>query len=441
MLFRSLYAAISGTSTHPGLAILYTLVCIGFALLMVRPWQPRGRKTGALNLGACALLAVYGFAIAPAVIDEQPWRPAADALIDSVATSAGSAPEVRADVYYVILDGFGRPDILKERFNLDLDPFVAALRSRGFHVPARSQSNYAQTFLSLGSSLNLSYLDPVAGSMGESNDRRLLDYLIQNNALMKLARRSGYRVIAIGSDYAATEHLAGADHCHCEQFGLHEIEATVLNLTPLRALPLGRWTYGTHRRKIEESFRHLRQAASESGPKLVFAHLLAPHPPFVFGPDGAPASNDDRMYSFGDGSQYPGSRAEYAAGYRNQAQYVARQILATIDELLARPGAPPVIVVHGDHGPGSTRDWNDLRGERGRERMGIFSAYHLPGAERPSLPADLTPVNGMRIMVNRHFGTKLPLLPDVSFASTWAQPYRFEIVAPASGTPSVSRFE
>jgi hypothetical protein len=427
----NLYAALSGTSTHPGLAILYTLVCIGFALVMVRPWQARGRKTGALNLGAFALLAVYAYAIVPAIIDDESWRHDADALIDTVASSTLPS-DPRGDIYYVILDGFGRPDILKERYNLDLDQFVAALDSRGFQVPARAQSNYAQTFLSLSSSLNLSYLDTVAGPMAESNDRRLLDYLIQSNALMKLARRAGYRIIGIGSDYAATEELTAADHCHCEQFGLHEIEATILNLTPLRALPLNRWTYGTHRRKIEESFRHLRDAASEQGPKLVFAHLLAPHPPFVFGPDGRPASNSGRMYSFGDGSQYPGSRDEYAAGYRNQAKYVAGQILAVIDAILSRPGTRPIIVVHGDHGPGSTREWSDLRGDRGRERMGIFSAYYLRGDQRPALPANLTPVNGMRIMVNRAFNTTLPQLPNVSLASTWQQPYKFEVVAPAT---------
>jgi hypothetical protein len=436
----NLYAAVGGTSMHAGLAVAYTLASVLVAILIVRPWVSRVRKSRPLNLAACAVLAINLYTFATAAADGEPWRPAADALIESVAASqASSIPGVRNDIYYVIVDGFGRPDILRDRYDLDLDPFVTALAARGFDVPTNGQSNYAQTFLSLGSSLNLSYLDTVASSMVESGDRRVLYYLIQNNALMKLAKRAGYRVVAIGSDYAATERLDGADHCHCEQFGLHEVEATALNLTPLRVLPLERWTYGAHRRKVEESFRHLRDAAREPGPKLVFAHVLAPHPPFVFGPGGNAVPNGARMFSFSDGRQFAGSPAEYVAGYRDQATFVANQVLAAIDEILARPGPSPAIVVHGDHGPGSTWAWKDLRDERGRERMGIFSAYRFPGDARPPVKADMSPVNGLRLLANRHLGTSLPPLPDVSFASTWKQPYRFEVVHPNAAVASAAR--
>ena len=425
----NLYAGLAGTSVNPWHAVAFATAIVGVALGMVRPWKTRQQKTGLLNLGAIAVLVVYGYAISPAFTDREAWKPAADALIEEVVASHRSDhPPIQRDIYYVILDGFGRPDILKTRYNLDLDRFVSGLTSRGFELPARSQSNYAQTFLSIGSSLNLSYLDSVATS-AESSDRRVLDYLIQHNALMKLARRSGYRVLAVGSDYAATERLMAADYCHCEQFGLHEVEATALNLTPLRALPLARWTYGGHRRKIEASVDSLRRMAGESGPKLVFAHFLSPHPPFVFKQDGSIVDNQSRMYSFLDGSQYPGSHGEYAAGYGGQARFVADQVLGVIDVILARPGPKPVIVVHGDHGPGSTWDWADLRGDKGRERMGIFSAYHFPENEAEPLPDDITPVNGMRMLANRYLGTSLPLLPNVSLTSTWKRPYQFEVLA------------
>ena len=428
----NLYAGVGGTSVRPWHAAAYALLCLGFSLFMVRPWKPRQHKTGLLNFGAITVLLVYGYAISPAFTDRQQWKPAADALIERAAASPSAPRDTqRPDIYYVILDGFGRPDILKARYGLDLDHFVTELKKRGFDVPARSQSTYAQTFLSIGSSLNLSYLDPVATSQ-ESGDRRVLDYLIQNNALMKLARRAGYRVLAIGSDYAATEQLRNADYCHCEQFGLHEVEAAAINLTPLRALPLGRWTYGGHRRKIEGSLRHLREVSGESGPKLVFAHFLSPHPPFVFRPDGSAADNGSRLYSFLDGSQYPGSEEQYAAGYRGQAQFVAQQVLAAIDVILSRPGPTPVMVIHGDHGPGSTWDWDDLRGDRGRERMGIFSAYRFPSGQPTPLPDDITPVNGVRALANRYLGTSLPTVPNVSFTSTWKQPFKFErLDAPA----------
>ena len=428
----SLYAGVGGTSVIPWHAAAYTGISLGVALLVVRPWKARQHKTELLNVGAVAVLLACGYGISPSFTDRQEWKASADRMIEQAAASQPAAPGAqRPDIYYVILDGFGRPDILKASFDLDLDDFVAALKARGFDVPARSQSNYAQTFLSIASSLNLSYLDAVA-TAEESGDRRVLDYLIQNNALMTLAKRAGYRVLAMGSDYSATELLASADYCYCEQYGLHEVEATAINVTPLRALPLARWTYGGHRRKIEASLRHLREVSGESGPKLVFAHLLSPHPPFVFRSDGSSPDNDSRLYSFLDGSQYPGPAEQYVAGYRGQAQFVAQQVLGAIDVILSRPGPKPVIVIHGDHGPGSTWDWDDLRGDKGRARMGIFSAYHFPSDGPAPLPEDITPVNGVRLLANRYLGTSLPVVPNVSLTSTWKQPFKFErLDAPA----------
>jgi hypothetical protein len=297
-------------------------------------------------------------------------------------------------------------------------------------VPRRAQSNYAQTYLSLASSLNLSYLDPVVATMADSTDRRVLAHLIQKNALMSLARRAGYRVVAIGSDYGATERMDNADLCHCTQFGLHEIEATALNLTPLRALPITRWTYGAHRRKIESSFGRLREMRRPPGgePTLVFAHLVAPHPPFVFGPGGVPIEDRARLFAFHDGKEHFGSDDEYATGYRNQADYIATQALTAVDAILSSPGPSPVIVIQGDHGPGSISQWESLRGERGRDRLAILAAYRLPGSDPDAIPDHITPVNGLRLVANRYLGTDLPALPDTSYASTWDQPYRFEVI-------------
>jgi hypothetical protein len=401
--------------------------------------ERRPRRSAPLNLAAGLVLGVNMYVFVPAMADRQPWRSAADGLIDAVATNAGPvAPDARRDIYYVILDAFGRPDILEQHYGLDLDAFVKALESRGFGVPARSQSNYAQTFLSIGSSLNLSYLDRLANVMRESGDRRALHYLIQNNALMKLARRAGYRVVAVSSDYSATDRMDAADYCHCEQFGLHEVEAAAINMTPFRALPLSRWTYGAHRRKVEESFRHLREAASQNGPKLVFAHVLSPHPPFVFGPGGTPVPNPTQIFSLADGSENFGSHGEYAEGYRHQTAHVAGQVLAAVDAILARPGPRPVMVIHGDHGPRSSSDPQDTNGDKWRERLAIFSAYYFPpSGAPPAVPDDISPVNGLRLVANRYLGTSLPQLPDTSFVSTWDRPYRFEVAAPPPATPVV----
>jgi hypothetical protein len=116
-----------GGSTHVGAASLYTCGSIAIALLVVRPWQRRPRQSTALNLAACTLLVVNASRSVAAIGADEPWRPAADALIQSVvSTQAGPPAGPQPDIYYLILDGFGRPDVLQELYDLDLQPVVTA---------------------------------------------------------------------------------------------------------------------------------------------------------------------------------------------------------------------------------------------------------------------------------------------------------------------------
>ena len=70
-----------------------------------------------------------------------------------------SSPDVgsdRPDIYYIILDAYGRNDVLGEFDNAD---FLTDLERRGFFVATSATSNYRDTLQSLASSLNFAYLD------------------------------------------------------------------------------------------------------------------------------------------------------------------------------------------------------------------------------------------------------------------------------------------
>jgi hypothetical protein len=410
-----------------GTAILYVASTVTLVTLLFRPWQLRSRSAAPLTIVSVGVvllnLSFAGFSILKG--RDGPWRGAADALIQS-ALAAGTPNPAKPlrDIYYVILDGFGRGDVLQTHYGVDLGRHVAFLRSKGFYVPAGARSNYAQTYLSLASTLNMNYLDQLAGTMGDqAYDRRPLQYLIDHNALMQAARRSGYRITGIGSGYMATLHIKQADTCICDRIGMDDIERAAIDLTPLAALPITDWRAAAHRRKILESFSAVEQAAAGQGPTLVFAHIVAPHPPFLFGPDGSPRPLMVARATFGDGDDFPGSREEYRQGYRDQVQFVATRLTRLVELLLSRPGPTPVIIVHGDHGPGSKLHWDDPLATDMTERMAIFAAYLFPD-EAPLYP-EITPVNAARMLANRYFASDLPPLPDRSWFSTEGQPYRF----------------
>lgn len=411
---------------HVWFSLGYALTSFVIASAIVRPWTGRPHGLMPLTAAATVLVTLTLYPIFSSMLAHSTTRGTvlAERIIEGASRVANHGRADR-DVYYIILDGFGRRDVLAEHYGEALDSFSAHLTSRGFYVAEQAQSNYAQTFLSLSSTLNMTYLDELADVMGPSSRNRLpLQHLIQQNALMKLAKKAGYRVIVVGSDYMATKRLDEADVCYCQQYGLDEFEQTVAGLTPMAAFPFRRWTYGAHRRKVLSSFAAIEQASTQPGPKFVLAHIVSPHPPFVLGPDSRAEAGVAGHFMFGDGDDYQGSRSEYVAGYRRQVQFVAARLQGVVDQVLGQAGPPPVVVIHGDHGPGSRLHWDDPRATDMHERMGIFAAYRFPDGPDQELYPTLSPVNGARMLANRYLGSDLPLLPDRSYFSTLAQPFQ-----------------
>ena len=64
-------------------------------------------------------------------------------------------------------------------------------------------------------------------------------------------------------------------------------ESEAAGLTPLEANAAGqKGRYDEHRDQIVRGFNFLDTMPSQPSPKFVFAHIMAPHPPFVLGPNG-----------------------------------------------------------------------------------------------------------------------------------------------------------
>jgi hypothetical protein len=430
---------VKAAASDPRVAVMYMVATMAVATAVARPWRASRNDLRPITIVACLLVAMNAYRAVSREEAEPPptWLSAADALTYAPLRDQRAVVAPARDIYYIILDAMGRADTLQRIYGLDMDPFEADLKAQGFHVVDQARSNYAHTVLSFPSFLNLAYLDSVANAVGaKSGNRDALEFLIQHNALMRLAKQAGYQVVAMGTDYAATKTFDEADVCVCQQYGLSMFEQTVLAATPLAAAPLDPWTYGAHRAKILASLDALDAGMPSSQRQFVFAHILAPHPPFTFTPDGG-FHRPGRPFSINDGSDYLGSRDEYVQGYHDQAAYVVKRVASIVHAILSRPGPRPVIVIHGDHGPGSRLQSNDAAGTDMTERTTIFEAYYFP--DRPDLANDsITPVNLVRALSNQYFGTDLPRLPDLTFFSTTGHPYDFLKVWPEGPGGSAS---
>lgn len=192
--------------------------------------------------------------------------------------------------------------------------------------------------------------------------------------------------------------------------------------------------YAAQRARVRHTLERLPDLAASDTPLLVLAHVLCPHPPFVFAADGSrPALPIPPENFFTDGV-FTRSREEYAAGYGAQLAFLNARLEAAIDRILREARRPTIIVLQGDHGPGAGWAPNDVGATDLRERFAILNAYRFPDGDQPRLHPDITPVNTFRVILNRVGGADLPLLEDRSFYATWKEPYAFvDVTARVTG--------
>lgn len=335
----------------------------------------------------------------------------------------------KRDEFYILLDGYGRTDTFERIFRFSNRDFIEQLEKRGFFVAKNAHSNYAQTELSLASALNLAPIQELSEPSGDTaRDRSRLDALIDHNRLSRELRKEGYQFFAVTTGFPSLL-FKSADVRLVKGDGSAMFTTALLAKTPF---PLGALLSGsqfeTRRGYLRGGFRALESLAGpRKTPKFVYAHILAPHPPFVFGANGEP-KNPKMPFGLFDANHFNaagGTDEDYIEGYRGLAQYVAKEVLRVIDTLLSAPGADPIIVIHGDHGPKSHVDQDKIEETDLDELFSILMAVRAPDEVKSRLTDDLTPVNVYREILTRSYGRELPPLPNKSYYSAWETPLQF----------------
>lgn len=396
-------------------------------LFAVIRWAVRRRRslatiTERANLAAIAmvLVAVVFAAMAwirgplksPTVI-----APSTSAPAPLVLRPAGTPP----DIYYIVPDAFGRGDVLADRLGHDLTPFTTFLTDRGFYIADRSTTNYSKTELSLATSLNMQYVQTLATRHDASRTMTgLAPWFIGDSVVVTSLRRAGYRIVAYACGIPDTE-FNNAD----EQFGprnqMNEYHATIVNMTPARALGQGFWLspYYWHRRRVLEALEGPGQLPDSPAPRFVYAHILAPHPPFLFDAQGNDTSPNDRPFGFESGDDYRNAYnqtpKQYAADYSQQLTFVTNKLSETVDAILRNSKRSSIIIIQGDHGPGSRLVWGDAQKSDLIERLSIHNCYYFPDGDYSKLYPGISPVNSFRVVFNQFFGTSLEMMEDRSY--------------------------
>jgi len=326
--------------------------------------------------------------------------------------------ETRPDIYIIILDGYARQDVLQKIYSYDNSEFINQLRIRGFYVATSNHSNYVQTTYTMASLLNFDYVHPWVPT---SDYYQYLFQPTQENRVYNLLDEIGYTTVSFNGSTTYTE-IKISDVYLSKFISLNKFESQLLVDSPVEpfsnmfnlGIPIP--TYKTHIERILYTLSELKEIPSSiPEPKIVYAHVLAPHPPFIFDRNGN-VIPQQRPYRLWDTDVLTDRPQEYWDGYREQVIFLNKQIIESIDSILEKSEPPPIILLMGDHGPGSMFHMDTDSPGCIWERTSNFYALHLPGHENDgTLYPSISPVNTFRVIFNTYFRTNLPLLEDRTY--------------------------
>ena len=307
----------------------------------------------------------------------------------------------KPDIYYIILDGYMRNDVMKEFWGFDNSEFTNFLTNRGFYVASKSRSNYSYTALSLPSSLNMQYLNTEDENFSDSH--LPLIEMIDDNKVVKFAKALGYKYIHLSDGTAETKKSRHADLRLAHQKHISSFSYYLINKTWMKSLSFSSFDpIEVKREQILFGFKALEDIPNKKEPTFTFAHFVAPHEPFVFDKNGGTPSQD---------------HANAPLKYFEQAIFVNGLVKKLVDNILNKSKLKPIIIIQGDHGiPFMTS--NHPKSDELRKTFSILNAYYLPVNARGKLYEHITPVNSFRLVFDHYFGTELGFLPDKVYFPT-----------------------
>jgi hypothetical protein len=334
------------------------------------------------------------------------------------------------DIYYIILDGYTRQDTLREFYGYDNQPFLDTLEEMGFFVASCSQSNYAQTLLSLPSSLNFGYLqDMTEGFIPGNEDRYELWVLLKHSATQKILESMGYFTVAFETGFYWSQ-LDDADfylrrstsELQKQQYlgGLNNFEVLLIKSTmglivadgfialPKALKPNLNSPTQKHQERVLFVLEELEHIPNYPSPKFVFAHIISPHEPFVFDAEGQFIADAESNFT----GEHP--ELEKIPYYTDQITYINSRMEKILETIITNSERPPIIVVQADHGTSLG------------SRLNILNVYYLPGVDNAILYDKVSPVNTFRMIFSEYFNMDTPLLEDRGFLSSYVDPFDVE---------------
>ena len=340
------------------------------------------------------------------------------------------------NVYFIILDGYPRNDILEKHLNFDNSKFTNMLEQRGFHVAKNSFANYSFSGLSISSTMNMDYINFLADEIGEdSRDYNPIigkDFgLYADNQVIKNFKLMGYKVGRIGTATIYLHEIPLADLSPCHKT-VHLMDNRLLHAvgnTSMIGYFIERWAEEQQRQITLCDFEELPKISGYfEEPVFVWSHIMLPHFPLIFGPNGEPITPGQSLLTMNH-PEYTGSGWDIKTQFVQQLQFSNKKSMEFIDKILENE-KQSIIIIQSDHGSAFGVNLQDPTDDDAFQKLSNLSAIYFPDEKhREMLTDDRTNVNTFRLVFNSYFGSDYEMLEDRAYwGLSFKKPFWFKDV-------------
>jgi len=415
----------------PGHAYLLPAVLLAWGYctyIISRAKNDFRNATTALNIITAVLLTVNIANAALYKINNQASHTHITTLNTSTIKDSTVSVKSLPDIYFVDLDEYTHPDVMKEWYGYDNSKFVNNLKDKGFYIVTNSRTRTPDSGQVIAQILNMEYLtegytfdaknnvfnginSAKKSSSGEDLTGESTYRKIAFNKVADFLRTKGYKFIYFGNAHDIgrwdsymkdSADLYFNYYLSTETTWITEFQNILWNSTMMRPFynsMVGNKFTNSYSRQVLATIEHLKSMPNMEGPKFVFTHLYCPHEPFVFDANGNPTNT---LYQ---------RNYQYKQYYLGQYVFISGEIDKLVTVLQKNSATLPIIIVQADHGIRPSNVGCDIGIDEWRK---VFNALYLPGMDRAALYQSMSPVNTFRIIFNHYFNTNYELLPDDS---------------------------
>ena len=350
-----------------------------------------------------------------------------------------SENEKLPDVYYLILDEYARSDALLEYHEFNNSEIINFLEGKGFHVAKNNFANYPMSVQSIPATMNLRYIDFLADEIGsEVRNYKPLnekDYgLYANNQVIKNFKEMGYKIVTFNTFalHLYENPLSDLTVCHRNIHLLDNRLVDTLARTTMFGYFIERWSEDEMRQVVVCTLDEFPEVSEQfDEPVFVWAHVMLPHPPWIFGPNGEEITPGKPLL-ITDNPEFRDSGWEPKIQYVQQVQFANKKTISIVEEILEKDSSS-IIIIQGDHGTAwdiRSNEWVEPSKEDVYQRLRNFDAIYFPDEEkRKNLDNNRTLINTFRTIFNAYYGSEYELLENKAYWSYNAKPYDYKDVS------------